>query len=229
MFSQLRFVFTALREFATIYDMKRPFLLAPSILSADFSDLGASLALIQSRGGDFIHIDVMDGHFVPNLTIGPPVVKALRSKTNLPFDVHLMVSNPEDYIQQFADAGADWITFHIEASIHAHRLVSLIHDAGLKAGISIVPSTPVSALKELLPIVDLVLVMTVNPGFGGQSMIPSCLEKVRELKKIQHECNFSYIVSVDGGVNSKTLSSVLEAGTDVVVSGSAFFTGELGI
>lgn len=207
--------------------MKKPFLLAPSILSADFANLGASLAFIETNGGKWIHIDVMDGHFVPNLTLGAPIVRALRSKTALPFDVHLMVSNPEDHIQAFIDAGADYITFHIEAAIHAHKLITQIHEAGKKAGISIVPSTPVSQIREVLPLVDLVLVMTVNPGFGGQIMIDSCLEKVRELKKIQQECDFSYIVSVDGGINSRTLDAVLDAGTDVVVSGSAFFTGEL--
>jgi len=207
--------------------MKKPFLLAPSILSADFTDLGASVELIEQKGGDWIHIDVMDGHFVPNLSFGSLVVRAIRSRSRLPFDVHLMVTNPEDLIPEFVSAGADYITFHIEAAIHAHRLISLIHDAGIKAGISIVPSTPVAALKELLPIVDLVLVMSVNPGFGGQVMIPSCLEKVRELKKLQQDSGFSYIVSVDGGVNARTLDAVVDAGADVIVSGSAFFSGEL--
>jgi len=207
--------------------MKKPFLLAPSILSADFTDLGASVELIEQKGGDWIHIDVMDGHFVPNLSFGSLVVRAIRSRSRLPFDVHLMVTNPEDLIPEFVSAGADYITFHIEAAVHAHRLISLIHDAGIKAGISIVPSTPVAALKELLPIVDLVLVMSVNPGFGGQVMIPSCLEKVRELKKLQQESGFSYIVSVDGGVNARTLDAVVDAGADVIVSGSAFFSGEL--
>ncbi len=207
--------------------MKKTFLLAPSILSADFSNLAASIRKIEANGGDVVHIDVMDGHFVPNLTVGPPVISALRPLTKLPFDVHLMVTNPEAYIDPFVDAGADWITFHPEACVHSHRLVSRIKAAGKKAGISIVPSTPVSAITELLPIVDLVLVMTVNPGFGGQELIESCLEKVRTLKKIKHDSSFSYIVSVDGGVNRKTLAAVVDAGTDVVVSGSAFFTGEL--
>lgn len=174
-----------------------------------------------------VHIDVMDGHFVPNLTIGPPVIKALRSRSSLPFDVHLMVTNPAEQASMFLDAGADWLTFHIEAEVHAHRLLSYIRERGKKAGISLVPSTPVSALMEVLPFVDLVLVMTVNPGFGGQKMIESCLEKVRLLKKIKQEQHLSYIVSVDGGVNAVTLPSVVSAGTDLVVSGSAFFSGEM--
>jgi len=207
--------------------MKRPYLLAPSLLSADFSNLGSAITQIEQHNGDMIHIDVMDGHFVPNITIGPPVVSALRGRTKLPFDVHLMVTNPAEVADFFLDAGADYLTFHIEAEVHAHRLVQRIREAGRKPGISIVPSTPVSALHELLPFVDMVLVMTVNPGFGGQEMIYSCLEKVRALKKIKQENDFSYIVSVDGGVNCETLPSVLAAGTDLVVSGSAFFTGEL--
>ncbi len=207
--------------------MTRPYLLAPSILSADFSNLGASLEEIRVKGGDWIHIDVMDGHFVPNLTIGPPVVKALRPKSDLPFDVHLMVSDPASMVDAFIDAGADWITFHIEAETHAHRLASRIRAAGKKVGISLVPSTPVSALSEMLPYVDLVLVMTVNPGFGGQTLIPECMDKVRALKKIKQERDLSYIVSVDGGVNRDTFREVIDAGTDVLVSGSAFFSGNL--
>lgn len=207
--------------------MKNSFLLAPSLLSADFSNLGAALAFIQEKGCSWVHIDVMDGHFVPNLTIGAPVVRSLRPKTDLVLDVHLMVSDPESLIPDFVEAGADYITFHIEAAVHAHRVITVIQNAGKKAGISIVPSTPVSVLSEVLPMVDLVLVMSVNPGFGGQAMIPSCLEKVRELKKIQRERNLSYIVSVDGGVNSRTLPAVAEAGADVIVSGSAFFSGDL--
>jgi ribulose-phosphate 3-epimerase len=207
--------------------MKKSFLLAPSILSADFSNLGSSIRKIEDNGGDIIHIDVMDGHFVPNLTIGPLVVRSIRGLTKLPFDVHLMVSNPESMVDDFIASGADWITFHSEACVHANSLIAKIKKAGKKAGISIVPSTPVTAIRELLPIVDLVLIMTVNPGFGGQEMIESCLEKVRELKKIKQNSDFSYIVSVDGGVNKKTLPAVIDAGTDVVVSGSAFFNGEI--
>ncbi|MCD1654756.1 ribulose-phosphate 3-epimerase [Treponema zuelzerae] len=205
--------------------MNKEYILAPSVLSADFSALGDALQFIEQKGGDWVHIDVMDGHFVPNLTFGPPVIAALRKRTSLPFDVHLMTSNPAEHFDSYIEAGADYLTFHIEAEIHAHRLISRIHEAGRKAGISLVPSTPVSSLKELLPLVDLILVMTVDPGFGGQSLIPSCLEKVRELKKLKQENDFSYIVSVDGGVNSRTLDSALSAGSDVIVTGSAFFSG----
>ncbi|MBN2811045.1 MAG: ribulose-phosphate 3-epimerase [Spirochaetales bacterium] len=205
--------------------MNKEYILAPSVLSADFSALGDALQFIEQKGGDWVHIDVMDGHFVPNLTFGPPVIAALRKRTSLPFDVHLMTSNPAEHLDSYIEAGADYLTFHIEAEIHAHRLISRIHEAGRKAGISLVPSTPVSSLKELLPLVDLILVMTVDPGFGGQSLIPSCLEKVRELKKLKQENDFSYIVSVDGGVNARTLDSALSAGSDVIVTGSAFFSG----
>jgi ribulose-phosphate 3-epimerase len=207
--------------------MDRTYLLAPSLLSANFADLGSSLDVIRERGGDMVHIDVMDGHFVPNLTIGPPVIRELRKRSTLPFDVHLMVTNPAEQAEWFIEAGADYLTFHIEAERHAHRLLSRICSAGIKAGISVVPSTPISLLQDVLPFVDLVLVMTVNPGFGGQTMIASCLEKVRDLKKIKRDRGLSYIVSVDGGVNAATLPSVLDAGTDLVVSGSAFFSGEI--
>ena len=207
--------------------MNKAFLLAPSLLSANFANLHQSLNYLADHHADWVHIDVMDGHFVPNLTIGAPVVKALRGLSKLPFDVHLMVSNPEDHIDAFVAAGADYITFHIEAVVHAHRLAVRIREAGKKVGISIVPSTPISQIREMIPYVDLVLVMTVDPGFGGQTIIPSCVEKVRELKKIQRECGFSYMISVDGGINSQTIADVIEAGTDVIVSGSAFFSGEL--
>jgi ribulose-phosphate 3-epimerase len=207
--------------------MNKAFLLAPSLLSANFANLQQSLNYLTEHHADWVHIDVMDGHFVPNLTIGAPVVKTLREYSALPFDVHLMVSNPEDHIDAFVAAGADYITFHIEAVVHAHRLAVRIRESGKKVGISLVPSTPISQIREMLPYVDLVLVMTVDPGFGGQSIIPACVEKVRELKKIQRECGFSYMISVDGGVNSKTIAEVLEAGSDVLVSGSAFFSGEL--
>lgn len=206
--------------------MNKTFLLAPSILSADFSKLGESVRLISEKGGDWVHIDVMDGHFVPNMTFGPPVIAALRPYSSLPFDVHLMVNDPELFIDGFVTAGANYITFHIEATRDARALIDRIHAAGCKAGISIKPETPVDAIESMLPYLELVLVMTVNPGQGGQTLLMPCLDKVRRLKKIKQDSGFSYIVSVDGGVNSGTLASVLDAGTDVVISGSAFFRGE---
>jgi ribulose-phosphate 3-epimerase len=202
-------------------------ILAPSILSADFSNLEKGIHYIEHNSGGWVHLDVMDGSFVPNITIGPPVVAALRPLTALPFDVHLMIERPENHIAVFADAGADYITFHYEAAVHHHRIIEQIHQSGKKAGISIVPSTPVSVLEEILPFIDVVLIMTVNPGFGGQKMIDSCVKKLDILSRIRQERGLSYILSVDGGVNSKTYESVVTAGADVVVSGSAFFSGEL--
>lgn len=207
--------------------MEKHYLLAPSLLSADFTNLKDSFSFMESNGADLIHLDIMDGHFVPNLTFGPFIVKQLRPLTQLPFDVHLMVSNPVTLIEPFIEAGANWLTFHHEAVVHSHRLISLIKELNCKAGISIVPSTPVAAIREILPFVDLVLIMSVNPGFGGQKMIPECLNKIVELKKIKRENDFSFIVSIDGGINSQTIDSVVQSGADVIVSGSAFFTGEL--
>ncbi|MCR4714508.1 MAG: ribulose-phosphate 3-epimerase [Treponemataceae bacterium] len=206
--------------------MKRT-LLAPSLLSSDFSELGAAVSEIERRGGNLIHIDVMDGSFVPNITIGQPVVTSLRRHSELPFDVHLMVMHPETQIDSFIKAGADILTFHYEACVHHYRVVQQIHAAGKKAGISIVPSTPVSAIKELLPVVDVVLVMTVNPGFGGQVLIPGCLKKVKELDEIRKKEGFGFLISVDGGINEHTAADAVEAGSDILVSGSAFFSGKL--
>ena len=202
-------------------------ILAPSLLSADLADLKNALGLVEKNGGSAVHIDVMDGRFVPQISYGQPVVKCLRKYSLLPFDVHLMVEHPEEQVESFAEAGADWITFHHEACVHSHRLVQKIHDLGKKAGISIVPSTPVSAVKELLEYVDIVLVMTVHPGFGGQKLIPSCVRKISELVKIREELGLGFKVSVDGGVNVETLRTVAEAGADIIVSGSAFFSGQL--
>lgn len=204
--------------------MKKRFL-SPSLLSADFSDLKSALEKIKDSGCEFVHIDVMDGHFVPQITYGQPVVKSLRPYTDLLFDVHLMVERPEEMVDSFAEAGADYITFHYESTVHIHRLIQHIHDIGKKAGISIVPSTPVSAISEILADVDMVLVMTVNPGFGGQKLIPSCVKKISELEQIKYENGYKYLLSVDGGVNNDTVESVVNAGADVVVSGSAFFSG----
>lgn len=201
--------------------------LAPSLLSADFSSLEKAIKQIEDNNGSVVHIDVMDGQFVPEITYGQPVVRSIRKLTKLPFDVHLMVEHPENQIKTFAEAGADWITFHIEAAVHAHRIIQQIHELGKKAGVSIVPSTPISAIKEILECADIILVMTVNPGYGGQKLIPSCLKKVSELKKLREENNYSYLISVDGGVNNDTLKSVIDAGSDVIVSGSSFFNGSL--
>ena len=202
-------------------------MLAPSLLSADLADLKNALKTIEDKGGTVVHIDVMDGRFVPQISYGQPVVQSLRQYSALPFDVHLMIEHPEEHVDTFASCGADWITFHHEACVHSHRLIQKIHDLGKKAGISIVPSTPVSAITELLEYVDLVLVMTVNPGFGGQKLIPSCVKKIAELKALREQRGLDFMISVDGGVNAQTISSVIDAGADVVVSGSAFFTGKL--
>jgi ribulose-phosphate 3-epimerase len=200
-------------------------ILAPSLLSSDFSDLKSAVKLCEEKGAGLIHIDVMDGHFVPQITYGQPVIKSIRSLTKLPFDVHLMVERPDEMTDSFIDVGADWITFHQEACVHIDRLINHIHERGKKAGISIVPSTPVSAIKEILPLVDLVLVMTVNPGFGGQKLIPYCTDKIAELSEIRRQKGYKYLISADGGVNSQTAGAVLDAGADIVVSGSAFFNG----
>jgi len=206
--------------------MKKP-VLSPSLLSADFGHLDAALSQIEKKHGSAVHIDVMDGRFVPQITYGQPVVSSLRPRTKLPFDVHLMVEHPEDQIESFAAAGADWITFHYENTVHIDRIIQRIHLLGKKAGIAFVPSTPVLLLSEILPVVDIVLVMTVNPGFGGQKLIRTCVDKISELKKIRGDSGYHYDISVDGGINAGTLPAVLDAGADIVVSGSAFFSGEL--
>ena len=202
-------------------------LLAPSLLSADFSDLAGAVKKIENDGGSIVHIDVMDGAFVPQITYGQPVIKSIRKLTELPFDVHLMVEKPELMVDSFAESGADWITFHYESTVHIDRLAHHVHDLGKKCGISIVPSTPVSLISEILHLFDLVLVMSVNPGFGGQSFIPYTLDKISELKKIRDERNLSFLISVDGGVNEKNFAQVAEAGADILVSGSSFFSGKL--
>ena len=202
--------------------MKTP-ILAPSLLAANFSCLGDAAGLIEASGAEWTHLDIMDGVFVPELSFGAKTVADLRPLSRTVFDVHLMTVHPENLIEKFARAGADYITFHHEAVVHCHRLLGSIKDLGKKAGISIVPSTPVSAIEEVLPFADLVLVMTVNPGYGGQKLIPRCLEKLKRLVGLREENGYSYLVSVDGGVNLDTAQAVREAGTDVLVAGEAFF------
>jgi ribulose-phosphate 3-epimerase len=202
--------------------MKVPFI-APSLLSADFSAPGEAVQLFDSSGADWVHLDVMDGSFVPNITFGHKLVADVRPFSRLPFDVHLMTNHPDRHIADFARAGADFITIHTEAAVHIHRILGAIRELGKKAGIAVVPSTPVSALTEILSIVDLVLVMTVNPGFGGQKLIPGALDKVRTLCDIRKEKNAPFLISVDGGMNVETACAAREAGVDVIVTGSAFF------
>jgi ribulose-phosphate 3-epimerase len=199
-------------------------LVAPSLLSADFSNIQESIRLIESSGADWVHLDVMDGVFVPNITFGPKFIADAKKHSNKIFDVHLMITQPERHIQEFISAGSDYLTFHIESCIHSHRLVQQIRDADVKPGISIVPSTPVSTIVELLPYIDQVLVMTVNPGFGGQSLIQSCVKKIEQLKMLREDLGLSFLIAVDGGVNEKTADDIIHAGADVLIAGSAFFS-----
>ncbi len=203
--------------------------MSPSLLASDFGRLAEAVKKIEEGGGNAVHIDVMDGTFVPEVSFGQVVVRSLRPLSRLPFDVHLMVQNPERQIQSFAAAGADWITFHQEAAPDtALQLIQKIHSLGKKAGISVKPGTSVKVLKNLLEFADIILIMTVEPGFGGQKLIPQCLDKVRELCALKKELGLNYKISVDGGVNAQTLDSVLQSGIDIAVSGSAFFNGSLG-
>ncbi|MBD3918152.1 ribulose-phosphate 3-epimerase [Paenibacillus sp. PR3] len=196
-------------------------IIAPSILSADFSKLGEDVRSAEQAGGDWIHIDIMDGHFVPNITFGPLVVESIRSYTKLPFDVHLMIEKPELYIAAFAKAGADRITVHAEACVHLHRVIHMIKELGLPAGVAINPGTPVSAVESVLEDVDLVLLMTVNPGFGGQSFIPQSAARLRQLRGMLQERGLTDMhVQVDGGINAETAAIVREAGANVLVAGN---------
>lgn len=197
--------------------------IAPSILSADFSKLGEEIKDVEKGGADWIHVDVMDGHFVPNITIGPLIVDSIRPITKLPLDCHLMIENPDQYIEAFAKAGADYITVHAEACKHLHRTIHLIKSFGVKAGVVLNPASPVEWIEPILPDVDMVLLMTVNPGFGGQKFISSVLPKIRRVKELADEKGLQLEIEVDGGVNEETAPLCIEAGATVLVAGSAVF------
>lgn len=203
--------------------------IAPSILSADFARLGEQVAEAEFGGADYIHVDVMDGHYVPNISIGPPVVRAVRRVTRLPLDVHLMIESPERYLADFAAAGADYITVHVETCPHLHRTVQQIKELGCRAGVALNPSTPVMALEEILPYVDLTLVMTVNPGFGGQAFIEGALPKIQRARLMRDEVGSQAEIEVDGGIGPETAPLVVQAGARVLVAGSAIFDAPEGI
>jgi ribulose-phosphate 3-epimerase len=198
--------------------------IAPSILSADFTKLGEEIKAVEKAGADYIHIDVMDGHFVPNITVGPMIVRAAQKATDLPLDVHLMIENPELYIDDFVRAGSDLITVHAETATHLHRLLDVIRDAGLKAGAALNPSTPLGSIEYVLGQLDMVVLMTVNPGFGGQSFIPEILPKIRELKKMIIQRGMDLDIEVDGGINVKNIGQAAQAGANIFVAGNAIFS-----
>ena len=198
-------------------------LIAPSILSADGSRLHEEIAAVEKAGADWIHIDVMDGHFVPNITMGPAIISALRKTTKLPFDVHLMIENPENYIESFAKAGADIITVHVEAAHHLHRTIDLIKKAGKKAGVSLNPATPLTQIEEILPDIDLLLIMSVNPGFGGQQFIETTLPKIIKAREMLNALPNKPLLEVDGGVNLHNIAGIARAGADVLVAGASIF------
>ena len=198
-------------------------IIAPSLLAANFVRLAEDIAKVEAAGADWLHLDIMDGHFVPNLTFGPPIVAAIRKITKLPLDVHLMVTNPSSLIDDFAAAGADWLTVHGETEPHLHRLITRIRELGVRPAIALNPASPIHSLDEILPEVDMVLIMSVNPGFGGQKFIPSSIDKIRRLKKQISALNRGILIEVDGGINAMTSPLVRESGTDVLVAGSAVF------
>jgi ribulose-phosphate 3-epimerase len=201
-------------------------LIAPSILSADGSKLGEEILAVEKAGADWIHVDVMDGNFVPNITIGPSIISSLRKKTKLPFDVHLMIENPERYIEAFYKAGADIITVHVEAATHLHRTVDLIKSFDLRAGVSLNPATPLDQVEEIIHYIDLLLIMSVNPGFGGQQLIGTSLAKIARARKMLDSVPRKPLLEVDGGINLKNIGDVAEAGADVIVAGAAVFGTE---
>ena len=203
--------------------MGRKISIAPSILSADFSDLGREIRNAEAGGADLIHVDVMDGHFVPNITLGPPVVASIRKVTELPLDAHLMIEEPSRYVDDLVRAGVNWISVHVEADAHLNRTIRHIQDQGVRAGVAINPATPIGSLEEILPELEFVLVMSVNPGFGGQHFIPSSLDKIRKLKELITSNRYRAQIEVDGGIGTKNLRELIDAGADVVVAGSAVF------
>lgn len=203
-------------------------ILSPSLLSSDLNNIENAVKYIESNNGDAIHIDVMDGHFVPEITYGEPIIRSVRKITTLPLDIHLMIENAEQSIDDFIDSGSDWITFHIESVRHANRLATYIKSCGKKAGVALNPATPVCMIEELLSVIDIVLIMSVNPGFAGQKFIPSVLHKIEQIRNICNSRGYkkSPLISIDGGINSDTLK--LAQGCDIIVSGSAYFSGRLG-
>lgn len=197
--------------------------IAPSILSANFAALGAEIRRVEEAGAHLLHVDVMDGHFVPNITIGPPVVKSIRSVTKLPLDVHLMISDPDKYIPAFVEAGADSLTVHAEATVHLDRTLNFIRSHNVGVGVSINPATPVAHIELALGLADMLLIMSVNPGFGGQKFIPYTLEKIRQARQIINNRGYRCVIEVDGGIDTETMQEVLKAGAEVLVAGSAIF------
>ncbi|MEJ2111723.1 MAG: ribulose-phosphate 3-epimerase, partial [Acidobacteriota bacterium] len=200
--------------------------IAPSILSADFSRLADKIKEVEKVGADLFHLDIMDGHFVPNITIGPPVVASVRKCTKAALDVHLMINNPEKYIEDFIRAGADWISVHVEADIHLDRTLNLLKDHGIRAGAALNPATPLGTLDEVLHLLDYVLIMTVNPGFGGQKFIPSTKHKIRKLRELRNNGTYRGRIEVDGGIDPENLGEILDSGADMIVAGSAIFGRE---
>lgn len=198
-------------------------MIAPSVLSADFSRIGADIDMITRAGADILHLDVMDGHFVPNITFGPKMVADIRKLTKLPLDVHLMISEPEKYVDEFVKSGADWVSVHFEASKHLNRLVQQIRDAGAKAGVVINPATPVNVLEEILPYIDFVLLMSVNPGFGGQKFIKTSVEKAKKLSEMIREMELDVMIEMDGGIGPANIKMLSDAGVNVFVAGNAVF------